>query len=367
MLDRFYLSVATGRFSKFNATHQAQKSVSGSGKSTVGRILRELIDPNSAPLRSEPKDARDLMIAANNSWCTAYDNLSYLPSWLSDALCRLSTGGGFATRELFTDQDEIIFDSQRPVLLTSIEEVAARSDLLDRCLIGPLSPIPDDRRRPEAEMIAEFHKVRPLIVGALLDAVSTALRRLPSLNLANLPRMADFALWATAAETGCGWREGTFMSAYQLNRDSANDLALESSVVAQPLLEFLENHGNWEGSATELLNLLQGRVTDQMKRMNGWPKNGRSLTGHLKRIVPNLRKVGWVVEQVRRSKNRLWIIRRVDDANTKPSAPVASSFASSPNECNPMPSDAEKRENDRDDANDADDANSGQPWNPDKF
>ena len=70
------------------------------------------------------------MIAANNSWCLAYDNLSHVPAWLSDALCRLSTGGGFATRELYTDQEEIIFDSQRPVLLTSIEEVATRSDLL---------------------------------------------------------------------------------------------------------------------------------------------------------------------------------------------------------------------------------------------
>ena len=75
------------------------------------------------------------MITANNSWCLAYDNLSHVPPWLSDALCRLSTGGGFATRELYTDSDEIIFDSQRPVLLTSIEDIATRSDLLDRCLI----------------------------------------------------------------------------------------------------------------------------------------------------------------------------------------------------------------------------------------
>src|SRR5262249_38959765 len=84
----------------------------GAGKSTTGRLLRELVDPNAAPLRAEPKDGRDLMIAANNSWLLAYDNLSHVSPWLSDAMCRLSTGGGFATRELYTDQDEIIFDSQ---------------------------------------------------------------------------------------------------------------------------------------------------------------------------------------------------------------------------------------------------------------
>ncbi len=199
----------------------------GSGKSTTGRLLRELVDPNAAPLRAEPRDARDLMIAANNSWCLAFDNLSYVPSWLSDALCRLSTGGGFATRELYTDQDEVIFDAMRPILLTSIEEVATRSDLLDRCVIVWLPAIPEDRRRPEAELIEAFREVRPRIFGALLDAVAGALRDLPETEVSGLPRMADFALWATAAESALGWSKGTFMAAYNSNRASANHLSLE--------------------------------------------------------------------------------------------------------------------------------------------
>ncbi|MBI3465504.1 MAG: hypothetical protein HY000_20985 [Planctomycetes bacterium] len=215
----------------------------GSGKSTIGRLLRELVDPNSAPLRAEPNDCRDLMIAANNSWCLAYDNLSHVPPWLSDAVCRLSTGGGFATRELYTDQDEVIFDSQRPVLLTSIEEVATRSDLLDRCLFVSLPAIPEDRRRAEAELFEAFHRVQPQILGALLEAVAAALHRLPSIKLPSLPRMADFALWATAAETAFGWPEGMFLATYQANRESANELAIEASVIAHPLLELLESQG----------------------------------------------------------------------------------------------------------------------------
>jgi len=92
----------------------------GSGKSTGARVLRELVDPNAAPLRSEPREPRDLMIAAEHGWVIALDNLSHLPAWLSDALCRLSTGGGFATRELYSDSDEIIFNSMRPVILTGM-------------------------------------------------------------------------------------------------------------------------------------------------------------------------------------------------------------------------------------------------------
>lgn len=332
----------------------------GSGKSTVGRLLRELVDPNSAPLRAEPNDGRDLMIAANNSWCLAYDNLSNVPPWLSDAMCRLSTGGGFATRELYTDQDEVIFDSQRPLLLTSIEEVATRSDLLDRCLIVWLPAIPEDRRRSEAELLEAFRKVRPQILGALLDAVTVALCRLPSIKLSTLPRMADFALWATAAETAFGWPNGTFLAAYQGNRASANEVALEASVVARPLLDLLEAQGEWIGSSSELLKLLEERLGDQTRRLSGWPKNPRSLSGHLTRLAPNFRAAGWVLEQDRSSKKRCWTIHRVENA-PRPS------FAASPDErCDPMPSDADWFGPEHDDGNDAYDATAG-GWNPDRF
>lgn len=241
----------------------------GSGKSTAGRLLRNLVDPNSAPLRAEPRDGRDLMIAANNSWCLAYDNLSRVPPWLSDAFCRLSTGGGFATRELYTDQDEGIFDSQRPVLLTSIEEVATRSDLLDRCVIIWLPAIPERSRRPEAEMSELFEELRPRILGALLNAVVGAMKNLHSVKPDDLPRMADFALWVTAAEQALGWPKGTFMSAYAGNRASANDVALEASPVARPLIEMLDEQGEWVGTSSDLLEPLEARVGDQVKRRMG--------------------------------------------------------------------------------------------------
>lgn len=325
----------------------------GSGKSTIGRLLRELIDPNAAPLRAEPNDGRDLMIAANNSWCLAYDNLSHIPPWLSDAMCRLSTGGGFATRELYTDQDEIIFDSQRPLLLTSIEEVATRSDLLDRCLIVWLPAISEDRRRSEAELIEAFQKERPRILGALLDAVSVALKQMPATKLSGLPRMADFAVWATAAETSFGWSEGAFMAAYQTNRESANEVALEASVIANPLLDYLNIHNEWLGSSSELLKSLESRLGDIGQKPNGWPKNAQSLSGHLKRLAPNLRKVGWSIENDRTSKKRTWVIRRCDQKQP------SSSVASLDNQCESMPDDADLYSMHEYDANDANDGPTG--------
>ncbi|MGI8552810.1 MAG: hypothetical protein ACR2PL_18785, partial [Dehalococcoidia bacterium] len=87
----------------------------GSAKTTTGRVLRALVDPATAPLRSLPKEERDLAISAANNWIVTIDNVSSLPAWLSDALCRLATGGGFSTRQLYSDADEVIFSHQRPM------------------------------------------------------------------------------------------------------------------------------------------------------------------------------------------------------------------------------------------------------------
>jgi hypothetical protein len=77
----------------------------GSAKSTFSAILRALLDPNTAPLRALPREDRDLFIAASNGHVLAFDNVSGLPAWISDTLCRLAAGGGFAVRQLYSDQD----------------------------------------------------------------------------------------------------------------------------------------------------------------------------------------------------------------------------------------------------------------------
>jgi hypothetical protein len=264
----------------------------GAGKTTTARKIRALVDPNTAPMRSEPKEPRDLMIAANNGWVVALDNLSHISGWLSDGLCRLSTGGGFSTRTLYENDEETIFDAQRPVILTGIEELATRGDLLDRSLIVTLPNIPEDRRRPETEIWREFNEAAPRMLGVLCDAVSVALRNLSSTKLARLPRMADFALWATAAETGVGLQPGEFIEAYSGNRAAGNELALESSPIGKSVMDYMATTSYWTGTAGDLLGELEQQADDRVKRQKGWPQSSRTLSGVLKRLAPNLRAVG---------------------------------------------------------------------------
>src|SRR5262245_64966627 len=112
----------------------------GSAKSTFATILRSLVDPNTAPLRSFPREDRDLFIAASNGWIVGYDNVSRVPPWLSDALCRLATGGGFSTRKLYTDDEEQLFNAQRPTILNGIEDFIDRPDLDSGTIVLKLAP-----------------------------------------------------------------------------------------------------------------------------------------------------------------------------------------------------------------------------------
>jgi hypothetical protein len=232
-----------------------------------------------------------LMIAANNGYLLAFDNLSGLPNWLSDALCRLATGGSFAVRQLYTNDEEVLFEAARPILLNGIEDVVSRPDLGDRAILLTLTPIGEAQRRPEAELWREFEIARPHILGALLDAVVHGLRARSRVRLDRLPRMADFALWAAACETAL-WPAGTFARAYAANRMAAIEGIIEADPVAACVRELMAERSTWTGSAADLLSAANINGEEAWRRSASWPKTPRALAGRLRRAQTFLRTVG---------------------------------------------------------------------------
>ncbi len=271
----------------------------GSAKSTASRLLRSLVDPNKAAIRSTPKDERDLIISASNSWIQAFDNMSTVPGWLSDAFCRLSTGGGFGTRALHTDNDEFIFDGQRPVILNGIPDLTGRPDLGSRALPIELPIIPDNTRRPEDELMEEFDAARPSILGALLNGVSAGMRHLPTTKLDRIPRMADFAKWVTAAEPGLGIDSGSFLSIYAANQRTTVDASLETNPVALALKAFIQEKypDGFEGQPAKLWQELTDFVPDRASNSRSWPQAPNAFGTAFKRISPLLRDVGFEVDR----------------------------------------------------------------------
>jgi hypothetical protein len=219
-----------------------------------------------------------------------------MQSWISDTLCRLSTGGGFSVRQLYSDGDEVLFDAARPTILNGIDSVITRPDLADRALFLTLEPIADTNRRPEQEIMEAFERARPLILGALFDGVSRGLCDLPRTRLDRLPRMADFARWAAAAESAF-WPAGTFSLAYQGNRADIVSDVLEADPVATAVMGYMrEQAGPVSHTAAALLSFLSELVSTQQRKAKGWPDTPRALSSRLRRCAPFLRKVGISVE-----------------------------------------------------------------------
>jgi len=267
----------------------------GSAKSTAARVLRRLLDPNSTPLRSLPREERDLAIAARNGWLIALDNVSALADWLSDGLCRIATGGGLGTRQLYSDADEMLFDAMRPIVINGIEDPVERDDLRDRALFWTLPTIPYEQRRTEREFWKVFAAASPRILGYLLDGAVAALRRYEATALHGMPRMADFCQRVVAAEEALGFTSGTFLRVYEENLQNAIETQVEDSRIASELREIAAD-GKWEGTATELLTTLNARVNDEVQRRKWWPKSPRALSGQVRRAAPGLRGVGVEIE-----------------------------------------------------------------------
>ena len=273
----------------------------GTAKSTASKILRALIDPNTAPLRALPRNDRELFISATNAHLLVFDNVSGLPPWLSDTLCRLSSGGGFSVRSLWTNNDEVLFDAARPAILNGIGDIITRPDLADRALFITLKLIPDSGRRSDSEILAAFEVKRPRILGALLDALAVGLSRLSTTCLSEKPRMADFAVWATACEQAF-WQNGTFMRAYSANLEEVVNTVIEADMVGAAVRQLAEERLEWKGTALGLLSALRAIVDEGATRSKDWPSSPEALSNRLRRAATFLRKAGVEVSFYREGK-----------------------------------------------------------------
>ncbi len=301
----------------------------GTAKTTTGRLLRDLFDPNAGKVRRVPKSEEDLFVQAAASACLVFDNLSSIAEWLSDALCTIATGASYTKRQLHTDSDEIILTVTRPVLITSVAEVVTRTDLASRAVIVNLAVIEDGKRMTEREFNAALEKARPRILGALLDAASHGLVTMPKLHLDNLPRMADALKWAHACE-GKWWQPGKIIDAYMGCADDAVDAVLESDPALVALRAFItkqdffmSDDGDqtefryWKGSGEALLGALTSFAPEGALRNKQcpWPADATRLSGRLSLASPALRQRGITIERGRDpgGSRKRWIAIKVLD------------------------------------------------------
>jgi hypothetical protein len=284
----------------------------GSGKSTAERAQMELIDPTAAGIREAPKNSRELIQAGSRCWLLPFDNLSSISQDLSDGLCRMSTGaGGYSTSASGIEV------TKRPVVFNTIEDIGLQSDLLDRTICVLTPRLLDEDRRPEAEFWNDFNTRKPQMLGAIFDCIAEAKKRLPQVEAVALPRMADFARFAIAAEESLGYESGSFLAKYHQNRRVADQLIVESSSVGAAVRKLLLILERWEGTAQELLDKLNDSFPEDMSRSGRPPSSPRMLSSHLRRVAPHLRPLGFDIEFERTAEKRSVILRRLRELSAE--------------------------------------------------
>ena len=293
----------------------------GSAKSEMAKKLNRLIDPSNPEVRTDPKDSWSMIVGTQNKSILIFDNMSQISDQMSDLLCVMATGGGYAVRALYSTNDEYFFDAQLPVAMTSIAAVSERPDLLSRSIQIYVPRLEPSEYKTEEYLDSKFKEMQPGIMALLFRALQEMIRNSDSIDTTGFEnRMMDFTKRIGAMAPVLGWTPEEAMQAYLNNVDSADELILENHILADPLVNYLNQAPTpWEGSMTELKHAVEAHI-NHVSWIVGhpdWPKGVRQFRGQVGYLMPSISRVhGYIWEHgdaLRSNKKRLHRFYRPDD------------------------------------------------------
>lgn len=269
----------------------------GSSKSTLSKLARFLVDPSMIEVASFPHTPKELVQALAHHYFLFFDNVSYISEDQSDTLCKAITGGGHTKRELFKDDDDVIYNFMRCIGMNGINLVTTRPDLLERSLLLELERIEPAERKTEKELYESFKKDLPSILGGIFDTLVKAIRIHPTIKLDSHHRMADWSLWGSVIAEALGHTKEEFLNAYQNNIIRQTEMLLNDNVVATAIITFMEDKEEWRGTPTLLLEQLSSHamLSGIDMREKYWPKGANVLSKRLNELSTPLKQMGYLV------------------------------------------------------------------------
>jgi len=261
----------------------------GSTKSSVQRVLKNIIDP--ARPESFKLRERDFEQNINKAFIPFFDNISNITDYMGDELSKAVTGAGNAVRKLYHDDEDVIREYKRAMLLNGLVIPTEKADLIDRTLPVALKRVPKEERETERRMQALFDERHPQLLGAVLDALSGALANHEEVR--GLPRLADWAEYAIALYKHLEWDgyEG-FMSDWAVIEEGQHETTLEASALAQCVVALMKTHEEVKDTPSKVFGLLKDASHSEGiewdRKDNDFPASASWLWRKLVPVIPTL-------------------------------------------------------------------------------
>jgi hypothetical protein len=298
----------------------------GTWKSSSQKFVRGIFDPSSVPLLRFPRDEDALIQQLEHHWIPIYDNLSTIPRWFSDSICSAVTGAGQETRALYTDDDVVIRQFKRCIMLNGINLPAQQGDLLDRAILHETIPDPE-ARRTEEELNLAYRRDCPGILGGFLDLTVKALQLKDEVAPSKLFRLADFTRWGCAFAQALGRKEEEFIAAFETNVQSQNEETAHASPVASAFISYCEKLNSEPTDSNPFISTPEAVFLDvekQAQQMNintkqkMWPKAPQAFTRRLNEAKDAIVALGWNYEVIPNGAKRELHIWATSKAKTEP-------------------------------------------------
>lgn len=210
----------------------------GCGKSTLSKIVRQIIDPSKLSAATMPKKQDDLTVLLANTYVAVFDNTDEVSKDISNLLCSAVTGATAVKREYYTTQELCVLTLHNTLIINGIDIMPGESDLADRCLLLNLNPISSTERRTDSDIQKQFQADLPEILGAIFDTIARAMTTIHTIAPMELPRMADSYVEMAAIAVALGISEKRFKKIYDANL-AAIDKARGDIAIVEAVREYM--------------------------------------------------------------------------------------------------------------------------------
>jgi ABC-type cobalamin/Fe3+-siderophores transport system ATPase subunit len=272
----------------------------GSGKSTLCRLILDLIDPSIDKIHALPESKRELGIVAINNHLAVFDNNRVITPKLSDLICQCATGGVMVFRMLYEDAEQVVINLHLAPVFNGIGNLVLQPDLAQRSLVIPLDEMAAANRQSDQELTKNLEADLPQIQMGIFELIAQIFVHLPNIKLENPQRMVGYQEYLAAMEIVNEVPFGVYQGAYVANLQQGQLDTLMENLLAATIVEFADAlHQTWEGTPTELLRELERIVPVSDRRSTDWPQNAIALGKRIGPLQTSLKAQGIIIRQTR--------------------------------------------------------------------